>query len=478
MSNTEMSLSEDRKTTRPLVCVQGVGFVGAAMSVAVASAKDQQGNPRFDVIGVDLPTPEGQARIAALNDGLFPFETTDQSLTDALIDAHRAGNLRATTDPAVYERASVVVVDVHCDISGIADGKPRMELDGIRRAVEELGNRLPPGALVIVETTVPPGTCARIVAPILENCLQRRGLPSDAILLAHAYERVMPGPAYLDSVVRFWRVYAGHTPEAADACEAFLSQVVDVEHFPLTRLSSTTASETGKVLENSYRAMTIAFMEEWGRYAEAVGIDLFEVIDAIRVRPTHSNMRQPGFGVGGYCLTKDPLFAQLGARELFGVSDLSFPFCTTAIDLNRAMPLVTLRKVEHMLGGSLAGKTILLMGVSYRSDVGDTRYSPSETFAREASARGARLICHDPLVSHWAEMDMPVLKDLPTLDGVDVIVFTVGHRDYHQLSLTEWLADQDVAVFDANNVLSRVQRDELRRLGTRTQYIGRGEAIA
>jgi UDP-N-acetyl-D-mannosaminuronate dehydrogenase len=75
-------------------------------------------------------------------------------------------------------------------------------------------------------------------------------------------------------------------------------------------------------------------------------------------------------------------------------------------------------------------------------------------------------------------MDMPVLKDLPTLDGVDVIVFTVGHRDYHQLSLTEWLADQDVAVFDANNVLSRVQRDELRRLGTKTQYIGRGEAIA
>src|SRR5439155_14626233 len=144
----------------------------------------------------------------------------------------------------------------------------------------------------------------------------------------------------------------------------FLSCFINVRDYPLTRVGSTTASETGKLLENSYRATTIAFMEEWGRFAEANGIDLFEVIDAIRVRPTHSNMRQPGFGVGGYCLTKDPHFGAISARQLFGRSDLTFPFSTQAISVNAAMPIGTVDRLECLLGGSLRGKTVLLLGVA------------------------------------------------------------------------------------------------------------------
>ena len=161
--------------------------------------------------------------------------------------------------------------------------------------------------------------------------------------------------------------------------------MIDVEEFPLTRLSSTTACETAKVLENSYRATLIAFMEEWGRFAEATGVDLFEVIGTIRRRPTHSNMRQPGFGVGGYCLTKDPLLGMVSARDLFGHEELDFPFSRLAVAVNRVMPLAASTASSRCSGAapSTAPRS-LLMGVSYRQEVADTRFSPSETFVREA----------------------------------------------------------------------------------------------
>lgn len=468
--------SEIAPAERPVVCIQGIGFVGAAMAVAVASARDLDGNPWFDVVGVDLPTTQGRERIDALNEGVFPFETVDPRLAAALRDARAQGNLRATDLPEAFGRAAVTVVDVPLDVVS-GDGGPTVDLPPFEDAIRTLGQRVPPGSLVIIETTVPPGTCDRVVFPALSRALVERGLPSDAVLLAHSYERVMPGEAYLDSITDFWRVYAGRTEEAADACEAFLSKVIRVDRYPLTRLRSLTASETGKVLENSYRAVTIAFMEEWGRFAEAVGIDLFEVLDAVRRRPTHNNIRQPGFGVGGYCLTKDPLLALIAARKYFGLGESDFPFCRQAVALNDAMPLVSLDKVQAKLGGAVANRRILLLGISYRQDVGDTRRSPSEIFAREAIRRGARLVCHDPLVRYWPELEMEIPREIPQAAGFDAAVFAVPHREYRTLDIARWLDGATPLIFDANNVLTPGQRDAVRGLGSPLSGIGRGESL-
>jgi len=459
---------------RPVVCVQGLGFVGFAMAIAVARARDERGEPCFNTIGVELPTPEGEAKLMAMNGGRMPLANSDEHLHEALAEAHRVGNLIATTDPAAYGLASVTAVDIHLDV--VSDGaRPTVDFGGLRAAIRTLGEHMPLGSLVVLETTMPPGTCAKVIAPQLEETLEARGLPRDAIHLAHAYERVMPGSGYLDSIVNFWRVYAGHTPEAADMCEAFLSKVIDVERYPLTRLASTTASETGKVLENSYRATNIAFVEEWGRFGEAVGIDMFEIINAIRVRPTHSNFRQPGFGVGGYCLTKDPLLAAIGARELFDRGDLEFPFCHRAVEVNQAMPLVSLDQIEKLLGGSLEGKQILLLGVSYRPDVGDTRYSPSEIFVKEARDRGAVVHCHDSLLAEWSELKMQLPAEIPKAEGFDAVVFAVSHQAYLEMDLGGWLEDARPLIFDANEVLTRPRRSQLRQLGCRVSCIGRGE---
>ena len=127
----------------------------------------------------------------------------------------------------------------------------------------------------------------------------------------------MPGKNYLDSIINYWRVFAGINDISADKCAEFLSKIINVKKYPLTRLSNTNESETGKLLENSYRAVNIAFIEEWGRFAEDIGLDLFNIIDAIKMRPSHNNIMQPGFGVGGYCLTKDPRFADLSVKQIF-----------------------------------------------------------------------------------------------------------------------------------------------------------------
>jgi UDP-N-acetyl-D-glucosamine dehydrogenase len=461
----------ERRTT---VCVQGLGFVGTAMMLATASAREPDGTPAFDVVGVELDNPAGRERVEAINAGRLPVRSADQKMEAALERAVKVGNLRATTDQEAYGSAGVAIVDIGLDIT-TGDGRPGVDFMDLRSAVGVLVSRMPSGSLIVVETTVPPGTCEKVLAPEIERGLEARGLPPTAILLAHAYERVMPGPAYLDSIMNFWRVYAGHTPEAADACEAFLSKVVNTDEYPLTRVSSTTASETGKLLENSYRATTIAFMEEWGRFAEAVGVDLFEVIEAIRMRPTHSNMRQPGFGVGGYCLTKDPLFAEYGARELFGLDGLDFSFSTRAVEVNEVMPLVTLDKLEEFLG-SLKGKRVLLLGISYRQGVGDTRYSPSETFVVEAGERGAEVVAHDPLVNNWSGRE--VASDLPPAAGFDAVVFAVPHAEYVALDTEAWLGEARPLVLDANNVLSADRLRSLARAGCRVWSIGRGPVTA
>ncbi len=455
----------------PVVCVQGLGFVGAAVCVAVASARDAAGRPAYQVIGVDLPTPEGLSRIEALNRGEFPFPTTDAKLVEKAHETRAVGNLTACANPMTFGSASVIIVDVPLDVA--QSSEPALDLETFRSAIRMVGRHMPSDCLVIIETTVPPGATALVAAPILRHELAQRGLPTGRMKIAHCYERVMPGAAYLDSIVKMPRVYAGIDDRSARACEDFLQTIIAAGGCSPRRLSNTTASELGKVLENTYRAVTIALMEEFAEFAEKVGVDLFEVVGAIRSRPTHSNMRTPGFGVGGYCLTKDPLMAGLAAGELFGL-DQAFPLATLAVNVNRVAPKRTLDRLRRLLNGSLRGRRVLLLGVSYREDVGDTRHSPSQMFWESATAEGAEVIVHDPLVKYWPECGICVPENIPRAADLDAVVLAVPHSQYREFAYEAWLDGHRPLFLDAFNVLSDARRNALRALGCRVESIGRG----
>lgn len=459
---------------RKLVCIQGLGFVGSAMATAVALAKDIYGNPCFDVVGVDLPNEVGSKRVSAINKGEFPFSTTDDLLVSSLKKVSQQGNFRATTDSKIYAEADIVVVDIQLDIPYL-ENEPQLEFSGFKKAIRVLGQKVRPETLIIIETTVPPGTCEKIVVPLLDNELSKRGIDPKSVHLAHSYERVMPGENYLSSITDYWRVFSGNTRHAADACELFLSRIVNVVDFPLTRLSSTTASETAKVMENTYRATNIAFIDEWTKYAESIGIDLFEVIDAIRKRPTHSNIRFPGLGVGGYCLTKDPTFAPAAASQLFN-KNLEFPFSKMAVQINHDMPLHTVSRLKSLMNGSISGKQILVCGISYRQDVGDTRYSPSEILVREMINQGSNVTCHDPYIVYWDELSISLLEELPENLDFDAIIFAVPHQQYRDLDLVNCISKRSI-ILDANWVFNNEQRQSARANDLRIESIGRGDGL-
>ena len=228
-------------------------------------------------------------------------------------------------------------------------------------------------------------------------------------------------------------------------------------------------------MENSYRAVNIAFIDEWTKFGEKIGVDLFNITEAIRVRPSHANIRYPGLGVGGYCLTKDPTFAPAAAAQLFG-ENLSFPLSKIAVKINDEMPLHTFNRLLPFLDNSLTDKTILVCGVSYRQDIGDTRYSPSEKLVRELLDQGAKVVCHDPYIEFWEEMNQDLPKQLPPGNKYDAIIMAVPHKEYKMLDIAEW-ANGCRIVLDANMVLSDEQRKIARESGIRVESIGRANGL-
>ena len=453
------------------VCIQGLGFVGAAMSVAVSMAKDSDMKPLYHVIGVDLPNEIGMSRVESFNKGVFPFESEDYDLINAFKEARSIGNLEATTDEIVFQKADVIIVDINLDISYL-DEEPQLELNSLKRAIKTIGQNISPETLLLIETTVPPGTCEKIIEPLISNELLDRGFDSTSVYIAHSYERVMPGKDYLKSIIEYPRVFSGLTKEASGRCRDFLESIINTEEYPLTELTSTTASETAKVLENTYRAVNIAFIDEWTKYAESVGIDLVEIINAIRIRGTHSNIMMPGLGVGGYCLTKDPTFTPAASKQIFGL-DLEFPFSKLAVKTNNAMPENTLNRLKEKLDeGSLKDKKILVFGVSYREDVADTRYSASEILGTNIVEEGGILIPHDPFISYWDEMKMNVRNDYPDLSEFDAVILAVSHSEYRNMDLDYW-SDANLLV-DANLVLQTDQINKLLDKKNIIVSIGRG----
>lgn len=416
---------------KDVVVVQGLGFVGAVMSLIVSNSSKKD----YAVIGVDIK--ENIEIINNINNGIFPIKSSDPKIKKYFQKSIKKGNFLATHDTSAYSFASVIIVDINLDVKKNSDSKGNLNsfevnLDAFKDAIRTIGQNCREDVLILVETTVPPGTCVKVVKPIITEELLKRKLTLDKVKIGHSYERVMPGPEYIDSIKNFYRVYSGVDDNSARETRDFLKTIISTSKYPLTRLVNTNATEIAKVLENSYRAMNIAFAVEWSRYAEEAGVNLYEIVDAIRMRPTHSNLMYPGIGVGGYCLTKDPLLASWAKINHFHSSDI-LEQSVKGVKINDKMPHYAFDFLKKAFDiNSIANKKILLLGVSYRSDVGDTRYSPVEPFYLNCIKNKAIVHTHDPYVQYWEEVNVKVSQDLDKKLEMswDIIVFSAGHTVY------------------------------------------------
>lgn len=463
---------------KEVVVVQGLGFVGAVMALVVANAPEED----YAVIGVDLPTDEGRRKVEALNEGRFPIESSDPTVDEFHEQALEQGNFLATCDERAYEVADVVLIDVNLDVQKESTADRALEgydvdLTPFKKACRTVAERCKADVLVIVETTVPPGTCRDVVKPIFDETFEERGLDTN-YRLGHSFERVMPGPDYVDSIRNFYRVYSGIDEASAEATRAFLETIIYTDEYPLTELDRPAASEMTKVLENAYRAMNIAFVQEWTEFAEEMGVNLYEVVDAIRERPTHQNLMLPGLGVGGYCLTKDPLLASW-ARVAQSDGTAHLPQSERAVEINDRMPRHTFNQVEEALGGTVEGATVTLLGVSYRKDVGDTRYTPAAYLYDLLDENGATVRLHDPFVAYWEEKDCSVHKDLGEVVAtpIDAVIFSTPHSSYTEnadLQRRLHALSKQILVHDAWGVLGDGEIGALQSTH-RVQVTGRGD---
>lgn len=465
-----------KNKNKEVVVIQGLGFVGAVMSLVVSNSKKKD----YAVIGVDLE--ENSNIINNINNGIFPIKSSDIKISELFESSMNKENFFATFDIEAYSYADTIIVDINLDVQKKSDRMGSLDsfnvdLEPFKKAIQTIGKNCKENVLILIETTVPPGTCELIVKPIIKKEFDKRNLSFDNVKIGHSYERVMPGPDYVDSIKNFYRVFSGIDKVSADETENFLKSIISTKKYPLTRLGNTNATEMAKVLENSYRAMNIAFVVEWSRYAEESGVNLYEVIDAIRMRPTHSNLMYPGIGVGGYCLTKDPLLASWARINHFnGESNLGQS--EVGVKINDKMPLFAFNYMKKAFNlNSLNNKKILLLGASYRSDVGDTRYSPVELFYLNCNSENAQVVVHDPYVDMWEELDLKTSQNLSILldQKWDIIVFSTGHSEYKNSDVLKKLEKMNGAmIYDTIGILSQIHIDRI-LLNNTVKVLGRGD---
>jgi UDP-N-acetyl-D-glucosamine dehydrogenase len=405
---------QDRQTTPPStdLLVIGLGYVGLPLAREAAFSG-------LTVVGYDLNTDT----VAALNAGRSHVGDVPASDVAEML---RKG-FRATSIQEEAGDPETVVICVPTPLS--ADGGP--DLSAVRGAVEVTGRMLRPDMLVVLESTTYPGTTDEVVRPLLEKV---SGLTAGVhFSLAFSPERIDPGnPHY--SIRNTPKVVGGQTSSCADAAERFYGKLCD----HVVRAKSAREAEMTKLLENTYRHVNIALVNEMAIFSHELGVDLRDAIRCAATKPFGFQAFHPGPGVGGHCIPIDPNYLSYKVRTL----GYPFRFAELAREINDRMPVYTVDRAAEVLNRNakpLNGAHVLLLGVTYKPDVADQRESPVRLVGRKLLARGAVLTYHDPYVEEW-RLDgklVPRATDLgEEVANADLVILLQGHSAYDLESIS------------------------------------------
>ena len=413
--------------------VIGLGYVGMPLAQAASRAG-------LSVVGFDIDT----SVVADLNAGISHVD----DLQDRDVAEMLALGFSATSDPGRLSEADAIVICVPTPLAD--DGGP--DLRHVEAAVATIAAQLRPGMVVILESTTYPGTTDEVVRPVLE---------ADGLIagrdfhLAFSPERIDPGNREYGAK-NTPKVVGGHTQACTDAAAAFYGRFVDT----VVPTRGTREAETAKLLENTYRHINIALVNEMARFCHDLGIDLWDVIAAARTKPFGFQAFYPGPGVGGHCIPIDPNYLSHSVRARLGYP---FRFVELAQEINSTMPGYVVRRAQDALNDdakALKGSTVLLLGVTYKPDIADERESPAVPLARQLVAHGATVLYHDPFVEDWRALGGEIKRvddPLAAAEDADLTILVQNHSGYDVAAL----ADAARRLLDTRGVVpvnERVQR--------------------
>jgi len=420
------------------VAVYGLGKMGLPLAAVYA---DVTGS----TVGVDID----ETVVDAVEDRTAPVKN-EPGLDELVAETVAAGHLRATTDGARAAReAAVHVVIVPTLITD--DGSP--DLSTLRAAVETIASGLSAGDLVVVESTVPPGTCRDVVGPTLAA---ESGLDPDAFGVAFCPERTMSGRALTDIRGSYPKVVGGIDEESTRVAEQLYREI---NERGVVTVSDSTTAECVKVFEGVYRDVNIALANELARFTDSVGVDVREAIETANTIP-QCDIHDPGPGVGGHCIPYYPHF-------LIDQFTTETPLLKAARSVNDGMPeytVATVRDELARLDRSLEDASIVVFGVTYRPGVDESRASPAIPITTGLARAGADVYAIDPICTDFQPFDaVPI--DLEDLGGVDpdAVVIVTGHATVDEIP---WGELTETVVVDGRDVVSETPH--------RTYTLGRG----
>lgn len=391
--------------------VVGLGYVGLPLAVALAEAGEQ-------VVALDLDP----AKVEALNAGRSYIEDVPSAAVGALRDS--TSTLHATSEYSDLADAEAVIVCVPTPLTSSREP----DLQYLRSAADSLAPLISRGQLVVLESTTYPGTTRELLA----EALSASGLtPGKDFHLAFSPERIDPGRT--DHTLRTTpKLVGGLTPECAERARQLYERICD----EVIVLSSPEAAEMAKLLENIFRSVNIALVNELAQLCERLGVDVWEVIDAASTKPFGFMRFEPGPGMGGHCLPVDPFYLAFKARE----HDFYPEFIELAGKINQSQPLWCVRRVERVLneaGRPVNGSKILILGVSYKGGVADTRESPALKIMALLRELGAEIAYHDPYVQSLEELDLTSTDLEAGVADADLVVLVTAHPDIDHARVAE-----------------------------------------
>tara|TARA_Y100000590_G_scaffold439021_1_gene562508 strand:+ start:1783 stop:3147 length:1365 start_codon:yes stop_codon:yes gene_type:complete len=449
---------------KKIVSIIGLGFVGFPTACILANCKDKKHKDIFKVNGIDKNLDKVKKNILNFNSKSKGL-SDDKKLNAIIKNVIKKNKISFSKKIENISNSNIVIVSVSFDFHQSKNLKKYQEL---KKLFREIGKNIKKNSLILVETTLPPGTCDNVIIPILKQSLKNRKMKLNDIYFSYSYERIMPGNGYMDSIINIHRCYAGMNKPSSLNCKNFLKKFINYKKFPLFEFNKLKDCEASKILENSYRAINIAFIDEWTRYANATNLNLNRIINAIKLRKTHNNIMRPGLGVGGYCLTKDPGFVEFSSK-FFLKSKINFPIINRATKINKTMPQTSIEFIKSKVK-RLEKKKVIILGASYKNDVSDIRFSPSLDLIKYFKNKKISFKVHDPLAKNIIDKDVNIINTLPRFKNYDVILFCVNHSSYKRIKKENF--SKNAIYFDLNQVLNNSQINFMNKNNFKLEILG------